>query len=893
MGAKKQTIGYHYLMSLLSGLWRGPLNEIVAIKVGDKVAWQGSVSDDSVQYINQPNLFGGEKKEGGIQGAFRVFMGAPTQVLPGAAAYNLGKPVGARTLPNVKTAIGGLVSDFRGVVTVWYDGLVTSMNPYPKEWKYRGRRSTAGWYNDDPWYPAKAKINLGGDIGSWSDPLDYADTAALLSAWVETPASGYTWSLATHPINGTPAIKVFAPSGTSGTLNTKLTHTVSGLIPGESYTYHRDLYVAGYSTIGSGWHRDFDPRTLVADGAGQIYPDVYANQTGTMPSDVIYYYDNIYVEGAGNAPIVAMNPSHIIYESVTNPEWGRGLDPDLIDEHSFIYSANTFCSELFGLCITWYRKDEIDQFIQSILDHVGAALYTDRQTGLLTLRPIRADYDPDALPLFTLDSGLIDIQEDDSGSSDTAFSEVIVTGHDPISDTDFQMRAQNTAAWQETGAANTLAVEYKGLPTPSLAARVAARELKVHAAGLKKFKVVLDRRAWKIAPASCFRVYAPHRNIGNIILRAGEITDEGIGSGGNITIKAVEDVFGMPQTSFITPVTSTWTPPSAEALPASDEQLIEAGYRDIYVAKGQSDADSMTGEESAILQVASAPSVSSLEYDLYTKAEGEADYENRAVGYFTGTATLTADIGPLDTDINLENIVDISASNEGEALLLGDEIVELVTIDAVTGDATIKRGCADTIPAEHLTGARVWTVDDDAVGDGRIYNAGETVYAKVITRTSSDALTLAEAAEQSIDLVGRAARPFPPGDLKVDGVSVYALDSFYPEPTFTFAHRDRKLQADHLVGHTEASVGPEAGTTYNIRFFDETGVTLIHEETGIMDGPWQFTSAMQAPYGVIARSVVEVTSERDGLESYQKYRFILVLHPGWDDLWGDNWGGGA
>ena len=145
MGAKKQTIGYHYLMSLLSGLWRGPLNEIVAIKVGDKVAWQGSVSDDSVQYINQPNLFGGEKKEGGIQGAFRVFMGAPTQVLPGATAYNLGKPVGARTLPNVKTAIGGLVSDFRGVVTVWYDGLVTSMNPYPKEWKYRGRRTTAGW----------------------------------------------------------------------------------------------------------------------------------------------------------------------------------------------------------------------------------------------------------------------------------------------------------------------------------------------------------------------------------------------------------------------------------------------------------------------------------------------------------------------------------------------------------------------------------------------------------------------------------------------------------------------------------------------------------------------------------------------------------------------------
>jgi len=345
-------------------------------------------------------------------------MGAADQVLPTAVeTYSTGKPlnpvnafngaVGGRTMPAPKATIGGRVSDLRGVVTVWYDGIIASMNPYPKEWKFRGRRSTAGWYNDEPWYPEKATIYLAAER-----EITVAEATA------------------------------------------------------------RDLGDILDYLLGKGVNK------AIAEVPGEVH---------------------------------AMNPAHMIYECVTNPEWGRGIDPALINENSFVYSANTFCSEMFGLCMTWFRKEEIDTFIQTIIDHVGAALYTDRDTGLLTLRPIRADYVVEDLPLFTLDSGLIDVLEDDSGAADVAYSEVIVKGHDPVYDVDFQMRAHNLAAWQETGASNTLTVSYPGLPTRSLTGRVAARELKVHASGLQKFKVTLYRRAWKIAPASCFRIYAPHR----------------------------------------------------------------------------------------------------------------------------------------------------------------------------------------------------------------------------------------------------------------------------------------------------------------------------------------------------------------------------------------------
>jgi hypothetical protein len=160
-GKSKQTIGYHYLFSMLFGIGRGPLNELRTIMVADKIAWEGPLCSGDVQAITKPDLFGGEKGEGGIQGPFRLFFGAPDQVLPGAGTVNCGFKgplAGVRTLPDVKTTIGGLISEFRGVTMLWFDGLISSMNPYPKEWSFRVRRYSAGWYNDVCWYPIKSVI---------------------------------------------------------------------------------------------------------------------------------------------------------------------------------------------------------------------------------------------------------------------------------------------------------------------------------------------------------------------------------------------------------------------------------------------------------------------------------------------------------------------------------------------------------------------------------------------------------------------------------------------------------------------------------------------------------------------------------------------------------------
>lgn len=145
-GGSGTTIGFNYLFGIHMGLGRGPVDELVAVKVADRIAWQGSVTSSGRVLIENPDLFGGEEKEGGIEGPLDVMMGEPTQVAPQSMHQVFGSP-----LPG-----------FRRMMTVFFDGLISSMNPYPKKWSFRVRRSTAGW--DGPVFrPDLATIVLAGD----------------------------------------------------------------------------------------------------------------------------------------------------------------------------------------------------------------------------------------------------------------------------------------------------------------------------------------------------------------------------------------------------------------------------------------------------------------------------------------------------------------------------------------------------------------------------------------------------------------------------------------------------------------------------------------------------------------------------------------------------------
>ena len=135
--------------------------------------------------------------------------------------------------------------------------------------------------------------------------------------------------------------------------------------------------------------------------------------------------------------------------------------------------------EKLGLCIPWFRQENIKDFIPVIINHIGAVQYVDRETGKLTLRLIRGDYNLEDLPLFTPDTGLLDVLDDDSSSEETAYNEIIVVGFSPQNKEDIQVRVQNLAAIQSQGEIISNTITYKGLATRSLWLR-AARHTPTH-----------------------------------------------------------------------------------------------------------------------------------------------------------------------------------------------------------------------------------------------------------------------------------------------------------------------------------------------------------------------------------------------------------------------------
>ncbi|MGP1665639.1 MAG: phage tail protein, partial [Rhodanobacter sp.] len=141
--AKNITIGYKYYLGLHMGMCRGQIDSLLEIKVGDRTAWSGNLRENAEFGINKPELFGGTKAEGGIDGTAWLMLGDANQTVPS----------------RIQGWLGGLIPGFRGTSTLFFDGMVCAMSPYPKAWKMKSFRAKKGW-DGDVWYAAKCQIDI-------------------------------------------------------------------------------------------------------------------------------------------------------------------------------------------------------------------------------------------------------------------------------------------------------------------------------------------------------------------------------------------------------------------------------------------------------------------------------------------------------------------------------------------------------------------------------------------------------------------------------------------------------------------------------------------------------------------------------------------------------------
>lgn len=669
---KPQTVGFRYYMGILMGLWRGPSDEIMEVRNGDRVVLRQSVTESTSLKLDHPTLHGGDSGEGGIVGTLDVMWGDADQ------------PIN----PRLQRMVGGRVSAYRGDTVLFYDGLVCSMTKYPKPWSVKGVRILNGW-DGTTWYPEKAVIVM--------------------------------------------------PDGTK-----------------------------------------------------------------------------------------AMNPAHILVQCLTDRSWGRGLPREDLDLDVYAAAADVLYDEKFGLCLKWSRTDAVNSFMQVVVDHIGGAQFASRSTGKMVLRLIRDNYDPDTLPHFTQGSGLLSIEEDESGDGALAANEIVVTYRSQKAKEDRQVREKNLASIQSAGAIISDTRSYLGITDPDLARRIARRDLR-SALVARRFKVRLDRRGQDIEPAMAFRVTdATDPEINGLILRAGSVK-EGPITNGRAEVVAMIDVFGLPTAGY-----------GAGELPAPEDSLVapalrrlfELPYIDLVGVAGGTDAP----EGSTVLATVAVKPVGTQPTSYVIATLQGGNYVAEGTGAWCPAAQLVDALTdePTNTVMRWARGNNTDLVDAGSLAMINGELVQIMGTASTPpgGDPegkylTIRRACADTVSAAHAADSIIWFYQGfGGVGQQRL--AGESATVKLLPRLGQATLGADSAPADSITFVGRPFLPYVQGRPRLNGVRKPATVT--GALTVTWVHRDRVLQADQPLPNDDAtSVGPDATTRYALRFYDASNTLLIQK----------------------------------------------------------------
>jgi hypothetical protein len=839
-GSKTQTVGYWYKYLQAFALSLGKLDAVLEFRAGGRTAWRGIVTQTSRIYVSALNLWGGQKKEGGLLGYMDLQMGDADQQPNDYLAAQLGSDQ----------------PSYRGkAMAIWRGGRWGAMNPYPKRAEFKVRRILQGWDNDTPWYPEKAEIVLVPEL-ALIDDLAFPATSASLG-----PYAGVTIN---SGFSANDQLIVSKPAG--------LTY--------KAWSYWDDDNDP--AALGRPWSNGFwvtddqgattqywsgqDPanRYVTPEQADGAYRYDYVVLSGST-SYTFWIYDTPVSDNRGGLSlrvwkggVVAMNPAHVLYDSLTAADM-QGEPVALVNDASFRAAADVLYDEGLGVCTSYDFDESIEEFQARILNVIGASMTQSREDGQYYLDLIRPTEDPDTLPVISSDD-IISLTLEPSTITEQV-NQLTAEWFDVENNV-----ARSTPPMQSRGAihaagqVNGETVEYPEIAAESLCMRLQARDLAAKSTPLTKVTVTTNRRGdlWKLRPGKKVRLQSAEDGVDNMIVVVGDI-EYGTQRDGRLKIQGVQDVYSMPATTYVVAQPNQGQPIYSPPVPSPAQRLIEAPYVEVAANLSAADLAAFPNDAGAIMAMAIEPS-GGLNYSLYSASDG-VGLEDNGTGEWCPSALIVEAAGYLDTAFTLTDADRLDLVAVGSWALWDDEIVRIDALDEDALTVTLGRGCADTVPWKHESGSRIWFCGDWGSTDGLQYLDGDTVNAALLTRTTIDELPLASATALSVEMSQRWFRPYPPAGLLINS------ESYPDEPsgdlTVEWSDRDRVMQSDQLIDVTAASVGPEAGTTYDLELWDRDTETLYYAATGVSSP----VTVLDADVPYLAR--LEVWAVRDGLRSWQ------------------------
>jgi len=615
------------------------------------------------------------------------------------------------------------------------------------------------------------------------------------------------------------------------------------------------------------------------------------------------------------------NGAEIIYETLTNNQWGAGIPTSQIDTTKFQTAAGILLAEGLGTSLQWDQRRTFEDFIGEVLRHIDAVLFIDPSTGLYRLELIRDPGDPLLLPLFD-ESSIESVSNFSRTALDQTTNEVKVVHPDRSRIyKDATITVQDTANFESQGRAFSTQIQFPGFAEPSVANAAAWRELRALSIPVAKGTIRVNRNGHLLYPGAPYRLSWADYGIAQLVMRVNRIRYGSLESG-MLEVETAQDVFSFEASIFEDPDPNEWINPIGAPAPFTIQELDEMPYQ--FMA--DPDQVAIYGDPAAPRLDARAvkPTASTYEYQVDTRLDAAPDFDlDRGVhDGFAPSAQLRdpypASTDPVDESGTLvlelgQDMALILSTTDAEILAeavnlayLGPELIAFRTItDNLDGTFTLDgvyRGLWDTTPRNHAPGARFWGWYYGRTWSLDTWPAGSDVRAKLIPTTPLGQLARAAASELARVLTGRAARPLPPGNTRMNGIMWPVLvhqpgdpgdqDDLLTGPlVVSWTDRNRLAQLAGVVTQAAGSIGPEPGTTYTLRIYDEDDL-IARTETGLPSPSYTYPVDTElADTGRInERLRFELESVRGGSVSHQLQERVGDF-TGYGMHYGENYGG--
>lgn len=949
-GSSTQMVVDYYL-AVHYALCQGPIDTVRRIRANGKIAHYPFATESSrFTEIRNRGLFGGPKREGGVEGEVYFQMGDFTQRLdPAVAAMYPGSP-------HFLDVLG-----YRGLATAFFKGREgedqkgfywSSNQPFVPAVEFEVTRGPKGWYESKALIPVEDRDRIQicfalDRSGSMNDDekkeaLDEAMGIVLDQLLLVVQGTGVIMDIQLLLFN-TNAFEIIRYNVDAADIDF-LKANIVATAPLFS-THFASVPPKALAFFESGVGVPYDARIFIfvtdggaddGDEAAALMSNMLDRTTGSLSTEngtAVECYafniqdpdttetakldntprDNVPVLPAGDATAILnalsaalypgqgpdANPAHMIREIITDDKWGRGIPSSLVDDDAFEAAADTLYEEDFGLSMLWRGQDSAEAFIGDILDHIGAVVYESPQTGKLVLKLIRKDYTIGTLPVF--DESNSEVITFSRGANGEAVNEIVVTY------TDYRSSNESSVTVQDLGSiiANGGQVRsdnrnYHGIRKKSLAAEVAARDLSIATADVATAEVRINRTAWNLNPGDVFKLTSEEDGADEMIVRVNEVKRGRPGSR-YVEVTVTEDIFSLDRPEFIEipdsedPVGEAQPPTSLlETLPFTLNWFFTSASLSSEAATQADYPDAYV----AVLGMTDNPSASDFELVGETVDLAGQDAEvllgTKEFSNFAGLPSALA--REAESTIADFSLLGVGRNPKvGGFGLIGDPgdpeaDFEIVLFTAFSGgNWTARRGVLDTVPKAWSAGARIRFFDDRTPNYDPVTHADtEEIDYKALMSTPLGQFPTGLASTVTYTATDRTFAPYRPANVKVEGEpwDIVLVDGL-TDFDVTWSNRNRLTEDAVVLAWNEATVTPEAGQTTEIDLIDADTETVFDSVTEISGTSHTIDVADLDGHRNV---ILKVYAARDGIRSFCASEHLVKASPGFGYNFGNNFG---